>query len=1033
MAHFIARDILPNMANQFSLKFFGTFELYVDGHPVKFKRRKSELLVAYLALHLGPQMREKLASLFWGDTSDEDARRALRVTLTDARQTLGEDALPGDRDSLSLRPDIYEQVDVNQFQALLQPDPGSAPTSNLLAALELYRGDLLAGYYDDWLIPLRDACRAAVFSSLRALAERARAAGHYEQTARYARHMLEMEPLNESGLQHLLFALSASGEKEKALEALKLFEAQGGSELSPETLTLIRQIRAQGSGPARLSNLPRPMTSFIGREDELNAIQTLLARHRLITLLGPGGSGKTRLAIQTGDEVAHDYPGGVWWVDFSALTESALVPQVIAKTLGAREQAGVSFLQSAAALIGDKKTLLLLDNCEHVLAACAQSVGVLLIDCPNLSILATSREPLDLSGETGWPVPALPLPGAALSLKALARNEATRLFVERGRSANPSFELTEANAAHVVQICRRLDGIPLALELAATLLRAIPVADVDARLSRQFEALHLNDDQRPPRQQTLHALIDWSYNLLTPAEQIFFRRLGVFAGGWSFESAMSVAGGYASESLLPAASGSGPLLPLPISATDIVYGLLDALKRRSLISITHTEGLTRYQMLETLREYALERCAEHHELEALRARHIQEMLRQAERMEEQLASGLANQVNVLRGFDPEVDNVRSGLGWALRGGDLQNGMRLCAAVYRYWSIRQMYVEIRDWLEQFCAHPQTQHPTSARGYALARYALSLRNDPQRRFTPQLTHEAADIFTALGDEEGLAHARFAEGETLLNYGDTQQAEPPLLQALTYFRAHPQNVQTLSAILASLARIQLGRRHFEQAYSYVHESLAISESSHADLATGWNLLLLGDIAFHLDDLTLAERHYQRSLELYLPLKRLGNIAYLQEALAAVAFAQGDLPVALQRVEASLAAYDGYDGHSTFSRTYRAAIAQAQGDLETARAWLMRVIENPLHVELEYQSMYLLRLAEYAAARALPAEAASLFALTLRLQSDPHIVLFPPEMRAARAGLEALRATLPADAYDAAIECAQTLKFQEAVALVL
>jgi predicted ATPase/DNA-binding SARP family transcriptional activator len=1020
------------MESTLQIRLFGKFAIEKNREPVAFKRRKSEALAAYLALHEGVHSREKIASLFWGDSSDEDARRTLRVVLADVRKILGDAALPAERDTLTLDSTFITELDVRTF-ALLLRDLSTASTSELLSALELYRGDLLEGFYDDWVIPLRETYRSKALSALHILTERARADGDYLRAVEFAERSLLLDPFNETALQHLIVSLAAGGDKERAIKRFKDFEKQSPLEISKETQALFRQIQKQGaSTSARLSNLPRPLTSFIGREDELNEIETLLAKQRLVTLLGAGGSGKTRLAIQAADEIAHNYEGGVWWVDFSSLTEAELVPQVIAKSLGVREKVDRTFIQSVVEFIGGQKMLILLDNCEQVLRTCAQSVAAMLMDCPQLTVLATSREPLGVDGEIDWQVPVFPLPEAGANLKTLTRNEAARLFLERGRNANPSFGLTEANAEHVINICRRLDGIPLALELAATLLRSMPVEDVSKRLDRQFESLHMRDDVRPLRQQTLHALIDWSYNLLTPAEQIFFRRLGVFAGGWSFETAMIVAGGYGDESLQAHSASVDQLLPLPISATDIVYGLLDSLKRRSLISITHADGMTRYRMLETLREYALERCVENNEHDALNARHLKEILRLANEMEDQLSSGIANQVEIIKRFDPEVDNVRAALGWALREGNLEDGMLLGATVYRFWSVRQMYSEISDWLEKLCFHPRGQTPTRGRGYALTRYALSLRNDPQRRFTPAITEEAVQIFTSLKDVEGIAHAKFADGEVRLNYSDVDNAEAPLLHALEYFRANPKNVQTLTAILSALARIQLGRKQFEQAYAYINESLEISEASHASLATGWNLLVLGDIAFHLNDLPLAAQHYERSLEIYLPLNRLGNLAYLQEALAAVAFARGDILNALKWVEESLASYDSYGGHSTFSRSYRAAIAQMQGDLETARLWLQRAIENKADMEQEYRAMYLLRLADYAAAQTLTDSAVTLYAFVLRLAPRPGMILFPPEIAAAQAGLDTVRASLPPAEVQAAVDRAGSITFDEAIQLI-
>jgi|GEM_PF-3431496 len=879
-------------------------------------------------------------------------------------------------------------------------------------------------------MPLRESFRANILSALNILADRARTDGQYTHAAEYAGRMLQIDPFNETGLQHLLFSLAAQGERDRALSRFNEFEKQG-IELSRETRALVEQIRKQAvSGAARSNNLPRPLTSFIGREDELNEVETLLAKHRLVTLLGAGGSGKTRLSIQAADEIAHEY-AQVWWVDLSPLSESALVAQTIAKVLGVREQAEKTYIRSITEHIGEQKILIVLDNCEQVLSACSQSVGALLAECPQLGVLATSREPLGVDGEVEWLVPVFPLPDTEMNAKSLNRNEAVRLFFERGRSANPSFELTEGNAKYIVGICRRLDGIPLALELAATLLRSMPVEDVAKRIERQFETLHLNDDTRPPRQQTLHALIDWSYKLLTPAEQIFFRRLGVFAGGWSFESAMAVAGGYESDDLHAGSVGTGHLSPLPISVKDIVYSLMDSLKRRSLISVTHTGGMTRYRMLETLREFALERCKENNELEVLNSRHIKVLLSFAAEMDNQLSWGTANQADLLQQFDPELDNVRAAFTWALQGLDIENGMMLGASVQRYYSARQMYSEIRDWLERLYHHPNAQTPTKARAHLLVQYALCLRNDPQKRFTPAITREAVKIFNSFNDAEGVALANFAEGETLHNYNEIEFTEQPLLDSLAYFRVNSKNIQVVTAILAALARIETTRRNFKKAYEYLHESLKISENSQADMAKGWSLLTLGDVAFQMNDLELAAQHYKRSLEYYLPLKRFANSAYLQEALAAVYFAQKDFENAQAWAEASIASYDAYGGEGTIGRVYKAAAAQALGDLDTARHWLLRALENGMQLE-QFSAQFALRLADYASAQNLIPEALTLYAYALRLMQDAGMVFFPPEQKAAEEGLDRMRIVNSQGEYQTLVDRAASITFDAAVGLV-
>ena len=292
-------------------------------------------------------------------------------------------------------------------------------------------------------------------------------------------------------------------------------------------------------------NLPRQLTSFIGRERDIEMAGRLLSTTSLLTLTGAGGSGKTRLALQIAFDLLDRYPDGVWIVDLAPLSDAAFLPQALAEAVGIREQPGHPLLATLVEALRPRESLLVLDNCEHLVAACAQLIDPLLRACPTLQILTTSRETLGIAGEVVWPVPPLALPAVqpGRPLEEVARTEAVRLFVERATAVRPDFELTTQNAAAVVQICRRLDGLPLAIELAAVRVKMLPVAQIVARLDERFRLLRHGNRAAVLRHQTLQAVIDWSYYLLSESEQRLLRRLAAFAGGWTIEAAGAVCGG----------------------------------------------------------------------------------------------------------------------------------------------------------------------------------------------------------------------------------------------------------------------------------------------------------------------------------------------------------------------------------------------------------------------------------------------------------------------------------------------------------
>ncbi|MDQ5827477.1 MAG: AAA family ATPase, partial [Chloroflexota bacterium] len=423
----------------------------------------------------------------------------------------------------------------------------------------------------------------------------------------------------------------------------------GKSGITPEQPQNPRRLRAVEPAEAKTAprtpertphNLPIRLSSFIGREKELAELRRLLESNRLLTLTGAGGCGKTRLALAAADELVETFEDGVWLVDLAPLADPSLVPQAVASTLGVREQPGRSPTETLSDYLASKKVLLVLDNCEHLIEACAELAESLLRSCPELWVLATSREALGVAGEVAWPVPSLALPDLRRTpnIEGLSRYESARLFVERTEAVKPTFSLTEQNAPSVVKICYRLDGIPLAIELAAARTKVLSVEQISERLDDCFRILAAGSRTTIPRQRTLHATMDWSHELLSEQERALFRRLSVFAGGFSLEATESVCAGEDLEH----------------------YGVLELLSHlvdKSLIMVAEQDGEARYRLLETVRQYGREKLDESGEEAELGRRHAGYFVGLAEKAERELSG--PDQARWLTLMETEHDNLRA--------------------------------------------------------------------------------------------------------------------------------------------------------------------------------------------------------------------------------------------------------------------------------------------------------------------------------------------------------------------------------------
>jgi predicted ATPase/DNA-binding SARP family transcriptional activator len=734
------------------IRLLGSFEIDVDGRRVAtagWRLRKAEDLVKILALAPGHRLhRDQLIDVLWPDKDPAAGANNLYQAIHAARA-----ALAGSRPALTIRDGIVHLggpsdddawVDVDAFEEAVRRSDGS------IAALEgartLYQGDLLPDDpYADWAIARRDALRGQQLRILRDLALAHERGGRPEDAIEALRAALLVDPLDEEIQRQLIRHEGRTGNRAAAVRRFETLRSTLRTELdvepTDETVEAYREALgadssgSSGTGPGRRTNLPTLLTSFVGRRRELEDVQHALRSSRLVTLTGTGGTGKTRLAIQAARSMAEAWPDGVWLVELAPVGTGALVARAIADVLGIREPSGASLEDRIGRTLADRTALLVTDNCEHVIDAMAALVSAILAAAPTTSILATSRQPLRVAGEVVMRVPSLSVGDPSTASPAGEPPEAVALFVERAHSAKPGFKLTDENAGDVARLCYHLDGLPLAVELAASRVGSLPVGVLLDRLDQRFALLVGGSRTALSRHETLQATLDWSYTLLDAEARRVLRAISVFADGASAEAAEAVA----------ADAGN------PAGVLSVVAELVD----QSLVNLDESRPEPRYRLLETVRQYARDRLAEAGETEAVERRLFAWSVASARG-----GAGTGDDwaAHVAR-VDAEHDNFRAVLERALDR-DPSTALALAEALWPFWLWSGHLAEGRRWLTR-ALDRATGADVALRARALLGLGALIGRSGDPRRHAQVAAEAGTMLRDLGDTIGEVRALQSRG--------------------------------------------------------------------------------------------------------------------------------------------------------------------------------------------------------------------------------------------------------------------------------
>jgi predicted ATPase/DNA-binding SARP family transcriptional activator len=877
-----------------AVKFLGQFEVLRNDMRLTIPTRNAQSLFAFLLLNVGKSYRrERLAGLLWPDSNEENARSNLRHELWRLRKVLeteGESYFLSEDLTIAFNPMSECNLDVKKLE---NPEVEKSTAEDLIESLSTYSGELLPGFYDEWVFAERNRLIVLFETKMNRLLEILQTESRWQEVIDWGMRWISIGNWPEPAYRYLMVAYAQTGEISRALATyerlVKGLQKNLGSKPSEQTQVLYKQLKAGGKIPellntktgknqpvksprnhtpsiyplprARHSNLPKPLTSFIGREKEIQQVKNLVETTRQVTITGSGGVGKTRLAIQVVGTLVSQFRDSAWWVELASLFKSTssrsqnlplmenprsgqgwqeeragmdLVVQAVAKVLRVPEVPGLPLLESTIEYLRDKQLLLVLDNCEHLIEACAFLVERVLSDCPDVTILTTSRESLGVEGEKSWRLPSLSLPGNELSSKYadIIQSEAVCLFIERTTDILPGYQPSEIELSTIAQICLNLGGIPLAIELAAARMSLLSVHEIAARLDQRFNLLTDGRRTALPRHQTLRAAIEWSYDLLSPAEQTLFRNLSIFSGSFNLEAAEAVCGAKEIHS-------------------DVVLTLLGRLVDKSLLNVEpakpNIDLATRYRFLDTIRNFGRMKADEAQETSWMRQRHADYYVHLVETAEPELNS--PNQNHWYKLLQAERDNLRAVVEWGADNDQAESALRLVGALLWFWF---------------------RSASNCEGHELALKALALPSAALFKHARARALNTAGFFQCLLGETASARQSLDEALSILRTSDDETS-------LSW------SYQFLGLVLAYEKEYDLADAAFQEGLGFTRKLTNINANSF--------LFFLGDVDLLKGNTSRAKKVYEESVTV---LRSIGNkpfLAYPLRRLGYLALEQGDL----------------------------------------------------------------------------------------------------------------------------------------------
>lgn len=957
-----------------------------DLRITRFVSQKTACLLGYLALHRNrSHTRERLVDLLWPDLTPEAGRDNLSTSLSSLRRQIETADVPkgaifqADRLTVGLGRERVA-TDVAEFDLCLQQaeqEPDAGARARLFGqAVALYRGDLMDGHYDEWIVRAQSEYRERFTATLARWSTALEEAGDLEAALSAVRRVIEADHFQEAAYLNQMRLLVRLGRKPAAQETSARLRQwlleEMDTEPSPEFEAAAERILqesptalpgrrisslselAEGrstsvSPPARgpepalppallRSRPPQPvlpfhLTRFFGREEEAAQLRKLLLPpsdfldgERLVTVIGPGGTGKTRLAIELGRQLADEFGGRVWFLPLADLRHGSEIPRALLHVLQRSQVAGVEPLDQALQILGDGesagRSLLILDNLEQLLGEerlpdggtpAETTVGIvqrLLEGAPLLSCLVTSRTCLRLGGEREFPLGPLMLPGESASPETLLACGSVALYVDRALAAKPDFAVTASNAEAVSALCRRLEGMPLAIEMAAAWAKSLPPARMLERLDRQLDLLVSRRRDLPPRHQSLRATIEWSYELVAPDLQRLFAALAVFQGGWALEAAEAVCG------------------------AEALFGL-EALRSHSLVVLEENEEQTRYRLLEPLREFAAERLETFGERLTCRLAHLAYFLRFAE--DRAQAFWGPRQSAIFADLEREQENLRTALDTALEA-DPEAGLRLATALFRYWQRHAL----REGSSRFAAllqHPRAQEPTLVRAGALNGAGILAFMQADYSHARTLHTESLAIARAQGDLRTEANALHGLANSYHYEHRHEEARPLFLECLE-LRKLLNDKTGMASLLHSLGNHEMLEERYETARAYMAQSLALRREIGDQVACASTLGALGQLARKEGNLEAAEEAAREALPIFHASGVLSNVALCLGDLANIAYSreQWERAVVLLGAVDSVRATSGFP-HPPHGRASREEqereLREALGDSVFDRAW--------------------------------------------------------------------------------------------------